>query len=476
MTYVELHARSAFSFLEGTSLPEEMSVACAALEMPAMALIDCNGVYGAPRFHLAAQKTCIKPHFGADVICETELGPVRIPLLVENPTGYQNLCRLISRMKLRVPRKSEGTTTFDELAQFAAGLVCLTGEDQGPLTAALNNGGIPEAKRALERLAFIFGRNNLFVELQRHHRRDQETRNQAAVALARSLSLPLLATNGVRYVQPAARQVLDVFTCLRNHRTLTTAGQMLSRNNECCLKSGTEMARLFADLPDAIANTAELSNRLVFRLTELGYQFPQYPVPEGDDMNSFLRKRTVEGEVERYGGRDSAFRGRAHRQIERELKLIEHLKLAGYFLIVWDIVRFCRQQGILVQGRGSAANSAVCYSLGITAVDPIGMELLFERFLSEERGEWPDIDLDLPSGDQRERAIQYVYERYGKLGAAMTANVITYRGRSAAREVGKVLGFDSETLNRLAPLVSSWEYKDESDTMERHFNDAGCDT
>src|SRR5579883_2151583 len=476
MTYVELHARSAFSFLEGTSLPEEMSVACGALEMPAMALIDCNGVYGAPRFHLAAQKTCIKPHFGADVICETELGAVRIPMLVENPTGYQNLCRLISRMKLRVPRKSEGTTTFDELAQFAAGLVCLTGEDQGPLTAALNNGGIPEAKRALERLAFIFGRNNLFVELQRHHRRDQETRNQAAVALARSLSLPLLATNGVRYVQPAARQVLDVFTCLRNHRTLTTAGQMLSRNNECCLKSGTEMARLFADLPDAIANTAELSNRLVFRLTELGYQFPQYPVPEGDDMNSFLRKRTVEGEVERYGGRDSAFRGRAHRQIERELKLIEHLKLAGYFLIVWDIVRFCRQQGILVQGRGSAANSAVCYSLGITAVDPIGMELLFERFLSEERGEWPDIDLDLPSGDQRERVIQYVYQRYGERGAAMTANVITYRGRSAAREVGKVLGFDSETLNRLAPLVSSWEYKDESDTMERHFNDAGCDT
>ena len=166
---------------------------------------------------------------------------------------------------------------------------------------------------------------------------------------------------------------------------------------------------------------------------------------------------------------------RARRQIERELTLIEQLELEGYFLIVWDIVRFCREQGILVQGRGSAANSAVCYSLGITAVDPVGMELLFERFLSEERGEWPDIDLDLPSGDQRERAIQYVYERYGKLGAAMTANVITYRGRSAAREVGKVLGFDEETLDRLAGLVSSWEYKDPGDTLERQFRDAGFD-
>ncbi len=166
---------------------------------------------------------------------------------------------------------------------------------------------------------------------------------------------------------------------------------------------------------------------------------------------------------------------RARRQIERELTLIERLELEGYFLIVWDIVRFCREQGILVQGRGSAANSAVCYSLGITAVDPVGMELLFERFLSEERGEWPDIDLDLPSGEQRERVIQYVYQRYGKLGAAMTANVITYRGRSAAREVGKVLGFDEETLDRLAGLVSSWEYKDPGDTLERQFGDAGFD-
>src|SRR6185437_11208627 len=196
---------------------------------------------------------------------------------------------------------------------------------------------------------------------------------------------------------------------------------------------------------------------------------PRYPVPEGENMMSFLRQRTEQGFRERYGRAARDLRQRARRQIERELGLIEKLDLPGYFLIVWDIVRFCREQRILVQGRGSAANSAVCYSLGITAVDPVGMDLLFERFLSEERGEWPDIDLDLPSGDQRERAIQYVYERYGKLGAAMTANVITYRGRSAAREIGKALSFDPETLSRVASLVGSWEYKDPNDTLERQF-------
>jgi error-prone DNA polymerase len=193
-------------------------------------------------------------------------------------------------------------------------------------------------------------------------------------------------------------------------------------------------------------------------------------------MTSFLRQRTDEGARERYNGQlgKPSF-AKAQKQIEHELRLIEKLKLEGYFLIVWDIVRFCKAQGILIQGRGSAANSAVCYSLGITAVDPVGMELLFERFLSEERGEWPDIDLDLPSGDQRERVIQYVYERYGKLGAAMTANVITYRGRSAAREVGKALDFDDETLGRLAGLVHTWEWKDPKDSTARQFRDAGLD-
>src|SRR5207253_5898777 len=257
------------------------------------------------------------------------------------------------------------------------------------------------------------------------------------------------ATNGVCYATPHDRPLCDVFTAIRHHQTLMTAGRLLARNSERHLKTSEEMAQLFADLPEAIANTAELSARLEFKLSDLGYEFPRYPVPEGETMMSFLRQRTEEGARWRYGislsgdrvpqnGSDNKhLQQRARRQIERELQLIEKLELAGFFLIVWDIVRFCREQNILAQGRGSAANSAVCYSLGIAAVDPISMELLFERFLSEQRGEWPDIDLDLPSGDQREKAIQYVYQRYGQRGAAMTSHVITYRNRMAAREMGK---------------------------------------
>src|SRR3989475_6928279 len=215
------------------------------------------------------------------------------------------------------------------------------------------------------------------------------------------LKLPLIATNGVCYAPAKERELCDVFTALRHHRTLATAGRLLARNSERHLKSPHEMEQLFADLPEAIANPVELSSRLEFTLEDLGYEFPKYPVPKGETMASFLRKRTEEGARLRYTGKNGApAYERARQQIERELALIEKLKLEGYFLIVWDIVEFCRRNNILVQGRGSAANSAVCYSLGITAVDPIKMELLFERFLSEERGEWPDIDLDLPSGDQ----------------------------------------------------------------------------
>ena len=417
----------------------------------------------------------------------------RVSLLCASRDGYQNLCRLITRTKLRAPKypaslpkrgeishelvlQSQAVASLDDLAEFADGLICITGGDEGPLAHALANGGMAEARRTLERLTFIYSRENVYVELQRHYNREQEARNQAAISLARSLDLPLLATQGAQYAKPEERQILDVFTCIRNHRRLDDAGCLLAHNSERYIKSPQEMLRLFADLPGATANTAELSSRLEFTLENLGYEFPRYPVGENETMDSFLRERTYEGARNRYlrPGQGELWQ-RARRQIERELALIEKLKLAGYFLIVWDIVQYCCRKNILVQGRGSAANSAVCYSLGITAVDPVGMELLFERFLSEERGEWPDIDLDLPSGDQREKAIQYVYERYGKLGAAMTANVITYRGRSAAREVGKSLGFDEETLGRLSGLVNSWEYKDPGDTLERQFRDAGFD-
>jgi error-prone DNA polymerase len=465
--YIELHARSAFSFLEGASAPEELVSVCAANNMPAMGLLDRDGVYGSPRFHLAATKMSRRAHIGAEV---TSAEGWRYSLLAESREGYQNLCRLITRMKLRA-RKGEGCIQPEEVAAMSNGLICLTGGEEGPLAHALGQGGIEAATECVQELCRAFGRQNIYVELQRHLCREEEARNQAAVAIARKLKLPLLATNGVAYARQEQRQILDVFTCVRHHRVLANAGRLLSRNSERHFKTHTEMALLFSDLPEAIAHTEILSSRLQFTLADLGYRFPVYPVPDGESEMQFLQRRTHEGMIGRYGSQN----GPARQQIDRELAMIKKLNLAGYFLIVWDIVRFCREQNILVQGRGSAANSAVCYALGITGVDPVGMDLLFERFLSEERGEWPDIDLDLPSGDQRERTIQYVYERYGKLGAAMTANVITYRGRSAAREIGKALSFDPETLGRLTSLVGAWEYRDPGDMLDRQFRDAGLD-
>ncbi len=489
--YIELHARSAFSFLEGASLPELLMARCVELDMPAMALLDRNGLYGAPRFHLAAQRAGTRAHIGAEIAIRDVLPraqppawlphrvpsePVRWPLLAESPVGYQNLCRLITGYKLREAHKAEGSALLSEVANHAAGLICLTGGDEGPLAAALACGGYDAALREVERLTRIFGPGNVYVELQRHFARQQEHRNQAAVRIARTLHLPLLATNGVSYATPYEREVLDVLTTIRHHTTLGSAGRLLATNAERHLRSAREMQQLFRDLPEAIANTGELSARLTYQMSDLGYRFPDYPVPYGDSMQSFLEKRTAEGILHRYlPKRDPKLLARAQKQSQRELSLIGKLGLAGYFLIVWDIVRFCGREGILVQGRGSAANSVVCYALGLTAIDPVGMELLFERFLSEERGEWPDIDLDLPSGDDRERAIQYVYQRYGELGAAMTANVITYRGRSAAREAGKSLGFDVDTLNRLTKLVSAWEWKDKNDSLAHNFQQAGFD-
>jgi error-prone DNA polymerase len=474
MRYVELHARSAFTFLAGASNPEDLAMAAAQKDLPGMCLLDRNGFYGSPRFHLAAKESKIKAHVGVEVsVADTpSANAPNYPLLCESQTGYQNLCRLITTTKLRIPKNQPTAATLEELAQSAGGVICLTGDETGPLFHALCSGGKEAGRDLLQQLSSIFGKHNLYVELQRHFHRDQESRNQIAIELARELSLPLLATNGVCYATPAEREIADVFTCIRHKQRLSTAGRLLSRNARRYVRSAQEMSRIFADVPDAIGNTVELSSRLGFSLENLGYEFPKYPVPGFETMNSFLRKRVWEGAHLRY----RVVTDRVRRQLERELALIEELDLAGYFLIVWDIVRFCEQNGILVQGRGSAANSATCYCLRITAVDPIGMGLLFERFLSAERGEWPDIDLDLPSSGDREKAIQYVYTRYGKRGAAMTANVCTYCGRSATREVGKVLGFDEDTLSRLSKIVGIWEWKGSEDILEKQFSKAGLDT
>ena len=472
LPYVELHARSAFSFLRGASIPEVYAANCAELTEKgalgnSMALTDVDGVYGAVRFHMEAKKRGVRAHVGAEVT-----GPGgRYTLLCESRDGYQNLCRLITRTKLRPGAKhpkagKEPRATVSDLEEFSKGLLCLTGGEEGPLAQGLNDG-----RAVIERLISAYGRDNVYVEVQRHLDDEEEKRNQAVIALARSCKLPLVATNGVCYATPAERRILDVFTCLDYKTTLADAGRILQRNSERYLKDAAAMNELFVEVPEAIANTGLVSSRLTFTLEDLGYEFPRYPLPRDETVESLLWKLTDEGARKRY----TPYHQKAREQIERELKLINQLKLGGYFLIVWDIVRFCRERGILCQGRGSAANSAVCYALNITAVDPVGMGLLFDRFLSENREEWPDIDVDLPSGDEREAAIQYVYDRYGKHGAAMTANVITYRGKLAVREAGKVLGFDQEMIGKVAALAPMWGWKDPDHTAAVQFKEAGLD-
>jgi error-prone DNA polymerase len=439
MSYCELHASSAFSFLRGASSPEQLAEVAAELQMPALALCDRNGLYGAQRFSVACREHGVRPIIGCELSMED--GGV-LPVLVENRAGYKNLCELLTQAHLR-SEKGNCAVRWSELPRFAQGLVALLGA-----------GSVHSAQERTQFLIDTFGRENVFVELQRHFIRGEERINRELIDLARAHRLSLLATNGVKYAKPYGRDVLDVFTCIREHTHLDAAGKLLAQNAERHLKSDRQMRALFRDLPEAIENTSRLAERLAFSLENLGYEFPEYPAPAGHSMESFLRTIVWFGAQQRY----AAISRQVKRQLEEELALITRLGFAGYFLIVWDIVNFCREHDIMVQGRGSAANSAVCYCLGITPVDPVENHLVFERFLNESRKGWPDIDLDLPSGDRREAVIQEIYRRYGKQGAAMTANVITYRGRSAAREIGKALNFSPSIIDRFSHLFAGGDF------------------
>ena len=473
--YIELHASSAFSFLDGTSSPETLVECAAALDYPALGLLDRDGVYGIPRFHRAAVAAGIKPIIGSELsirINGCHSGKIgkseqvlawKLPVLVETQEGYKNLCRLITHMKLGTA-KGQGALSLEDFEGRTSGLVALVGRQ-------VLRGDRHGVGGLIGRLVGIFGQKNVCLEVQRHLLRDEEHDNQALLAMASAYHVPIVATNGVRFARESDRPLYDVVTCIRHKTTLARAGNRLIRNAERYFKSSAVMEQLFSDVPSAVRATHELSERLNYTMKDLEYGFPDYPVPSGETVESFLCKMTEVGARERYRSYDE----RVQKQIGRELKLINKLHLGGYFLIVWDIVNFCRQHGILVQGRGSAANSAVCYSLGITAVDPIGMDLLFERFLSEERAEWPDIDLDLPSGERREQVIQYVYKRYGKFGAGMTANVITYRGRNAARDLGKVLSIDQDQIDRLAKIMPRVEQTDLCKNPTKCIGNTGID-
>jgi error-prone DNA polymerase len=485
MNYVEFHACSAFSFLRGGSFPEQLAEVAAELEMPAIAVCDRNGVYGAQRFSVAAREHNVRPIIGCELSMED--GSI-LPVLVQNRTGYKNLCELLTEAHLR-SEKGKCAVCWDELPQFTEGLVTLFGSGSARVSRAgdgvlaianfsersesmtsceyskrlfrrdaeTNTRDAYAPQNAEDRARFLidaFRRENVFVEIQRHFIRGEERINRELIDLARANRLPILATNGVQYAKPYGREVLDVFTCIREHTHLDAAGRLLTRNAERHLKSDQQMREIFADLPEAIANTSRLAERLTFSLENLGYEFPEYPVPDGHTMDSFLRTIVWFGAQQRY----AAISAKVKCQLEEELALITKLGFSGYFLIVWDIVNFCREHNIMVQGRGSAANSAVCYCLGITPVDPVENHLVFERFLNESRKGWPDIDLDLPSGDRREAVIQEIYRRYGKHGAAMTANVISYRGRSAAREIGKALNFSPSTIDRFSHLFANGDF------------------
>ncbi len=460
MSFVELHTRSAFSFLSSGTLPDDLITGAANLGLAGIALLDRDNVAGAVRFHLAAKEQGVKAIIGSEITLEDESVLPLIPVSIE---GYQNICRLITTIKMRSP-KGEHFATKEDIEQHSKDLICITGGEDGFLYQSIKN---RKGQEAAAWLKYVF-EDRLYIELQRHFLRNEEYINQALIGLSHKFKVPYFASNGVYYKDKEDRKLFDVFTCIKNHCTIDEAGQLLSQNNERHIKSEKDMRELFEDLPEAVNITNDIASRVCFSMGEIGYTFPDFPVPAGETMDSFLRKRSEEGAIRRYG----KITAEAREKLDKELNLIKKLKLAGYFLLVWDISEYAKKSRILSQGRGSAANSVVCYALGITAVDPIEAKLLFERFLSEEREEYPDIDIDLPSGDDREQVIQYVYEKYGARGAGMTANVITYRSKSAAREVGKVFGFGEETLGKLSKLVSRMG---SSEAILERFKEAGLD-
>lgn len=464
--FCELHTRSAFSFLSSGSQPQRLASRAAELGMRHAALLDRDTVAGAVRFHFEAKELGINPIIGSEI---TMYDGSLLPLIPLDRVGYENLSKLITSIKLQ-NKKGEHFATREDVEEYSAGLMCFTGGTDGYIHNAIKEG---RGQSDLAWLNHVFERR-LYVELQRHHLRGEEHINQVLLGYAHKFNLPYFASNGAYYADQQDRELFDVFTCIKNHCTIYEAGNLLSENNERYLKPHHTMLGLFDDLPEAVDITEEIASRVDFSMDELAYNFPDYPVPTAETMDSFLRKKTEQGASERFAGSPINVRFEVHSRIEKELRIIASKNLAGYFLQVSDISDFCKSEGILSQGRGSAANSVVCYTLGITAVDPIKHDLLFERFLSEKYERYPDIDIDLPSGDDREKVIQHVYEKFGRRGSGMTANVISYRGKSAVREIGKTFGFGPDVLDKLSRLNSHYEtFKGEE--LERRLLEEGFD-
>jgi error-prone DNA polymerase len=459
--YAELHAHSSFSFLDGASSPEELVEEAVRLGLSALTLTDHDGVYGIVRFAEAAETLGLPTAFGAELSLDVEMPATQaermiaarvgtpdppgrhLLTLARDPTGYASLCRVIGRAHLRGGAKGRPVYDLDEIAEAADGhWLVLTGCRKGAVRQALEPSrgtfALDPARRALGELVGRFGRDNVAVELTYELDPLADERYDALVTLADEAGLAILASTAAHYHCPARRPLATAMAAVRARTSLDELDGWLPGWAGQHLRAGEEMAARFARWPGAVENAERLGKELAFPLKLIAPDLPPFPVPSGHTEMSYLRELTYDGAAERFRGK--AHEDAAYRQIEHELAIIEELHFPGYFLVVWDIARFCRSKGILCQGRGSAANSAVCYALKVTAVDAVDFKLMFERFLAPERGEPPDIDIDIES-DRREEAIQYVYELHGREHAAQVANVITYRPKSAVRDVAKALGY-----------------------------------
>lgn len=467
--YAELHAHSAFSFLDGASTPEELVEEAVRLGLVAIALTDHDGVYGVVRFAEAAKELHMRTVFGAELSLDAAprtgtLDPdgTHLLVLVRGQEGYRRLSREIAAAHLAGGGKGKPRYDLDALAEAAGGhWQILTGCRKGHVRRALADSGPAAASAALRELIDRFGADRVTVELTHHGIPEDDERNAQLVELARRHGLSVIASTAAHFADPSRNRLAMAMAAVRARQSLDEAVGWLAPTGGTHLRSGAEMAQLFASCPEAVGGAAELGLECAFDLRLIAPSLPPFGVPEGHTENSWLRELTMTGARRRYGAPEE--NPEAYRQIEHELHIISRLGFAGYFLVVHDIVSFCRSTDILCQGRGSAANSAVCYAIGITNVDPVRNELLFERFLSPERDGPPDIDVDIES-DRREEAIQHVYTKYGREYAAQVANVITYRGKSAVRDMARALGFSQGQQDAWSKQVSRWNSLDRTDT------------
>ncbi|WP_284235162.1 error-prone DNA polymerase [Mycobacterium antarcticum] len=469
--YAELHAHSAYSFLDGASTPEELVEEAARLNLRAIALTDHDGLYGVVRFAEAARELDVQTVFGAELslgnVARTEVpdppGP-HLLVLARGPEGYRRLSREIAKAHLAGGEKGKPRYDFDALTEAAGGhWQILTGCRKGHVRQALSIGGPAAAESALADLVDRFGAGRVSIELTRHGHPLDDERNAELAALAARFGLGVVATTAAHFAEPARGRLAMAMGAIRARNSMDEAAGWLAPLGGSHLRSGQEMAQLFAHHPEAVTAAAELGEQCAFGLALIAPKLPPFRVPEGHTEDSWLRHLVMTGARNRYGPPERA--PLAYGQIEHELRVIAQLDFPGYFLVVHDITRFCKENDILCQGRGSAANSAVCYALGVTNVDPVANELLFERFLSPARDGPPDIDIDIES-DLREKAIQYVYERYGRDYAAQVANVITYRGRSAVRDMARALGFSQGQQDAWSKQISKWNGLADSPDVE----------